>query len=703
MSAGPRIGLFLSQDSRLPASRLDLERLKKAAATCDQIKVVQEVEQICSSQDLARAKKIFAEHHLDGIVLAGGRQTPAAPRVALELAEAGLGPEAIEVVDWLELLHGDDQHLEWAQQKAEAALSRAVARLLHKNSLQFQEVTVSQRVMVIGHGWTALQVASALASLGLQVLLVSSHPELGDKRGARGYTRKTAAVLDQLLAATTRHPAIETRLASRVVEFDGVAGQYRLLLEDATGRPQQYQVGGVVLALEPELAVDFPAWGVAPSEQVMSLADLEARLHSEEADRPLQTQAAAESAPAVLLLGFTHQSSPASQRRALQAALKLAEDHALRVLVLLDHFKVAEEGLEALSQQVRTAGVVFVKVTKGRPVIETTDDSRAVRFFDEVMNQELVVKPQLIVLEEAYRPPPEAPELEKTLQILSDRQGFFQGDHVYNLPIYTNRTGILAIGPARGPVSLAEGVQEAQAAALYLYELLGAGQTTAALDRVRLDRKKCSLCLTCYRLCPHRAILVVQRRPLFSDLACKVCGICAAECPMEAIQIHNYNDQQFQAELKSLASFSTPAAEPFLPLIVALACRNSALEAARLAAYRKLEVPLGLELIEVPCAGKVDIDYVMTAFKEGADGVMVLACHPESCKSFQGSLRARERVEMLQEYLQEAGLEPERLVYGGLAPGMSQEFTRLAQELEVKLLEMGESPLRQALRLKKTA
>lgn len=568
---------------------------------------------------------------------------------------------------------------------------------LQEDRLHFEEISVSRKILVVGHGWTALQTARELAVLGLEVLLVTAQSELGDKRDAAGYTEETSAQLDQLLAAVPDQAGIDIRLDSRIVEFTGVAGQYRVLLEDAAGRSREYQVGGVVLAPEPELRADFGAWGLTPVDQVMSLADLEARLHSPDQAQQFQIPADQDPAPAVFLLGFTHHSDPVSQQRAYGAALRLAAGQGLPVLVLLDHFKVADPGVEALAQQARQAGIIFAKVTGDRPVIEAVPDGLTVRFFDEVMNQELAVRPQLIVIEEMAQPPANALELAQTLEILSDRRGFFQGDHVYNLPIYTNRTGILAVGPARGPISLAEGLQEAREAALHLFEMLGAGRVSAALDRVRLDRKKCAICLTCYRVCPHRAISVVNRRPVFSDLACKVCGLCAAECPMEALQLHNYHDGRFQAELQALASQPTPATEAEAPLIVVFGCRNSAREAARLAALRKLALPARLELLEIPCAAKVDLDYVMSAFKQGADGVMVLACHEESCKSFQGSPRARERVALWQEYLAEAGLEPERLVFGTLAPGMSREFARLAQDMAANLTALGASPVRRAL------
>ncbi|AEB08696.1 hydrogenase iron-sulfur subunit [Desulfobacca acetoxidans] len=696
MTPPTRIGLFLGRSAAQSTPRLDLARLKKAGESWNQVNVVQELEQIYSPEGLLRLREAMIDYNLEGAMLVADSQALGVKTLALQLTAAGLDPEVIESVSWRDL-NLTDQNSELNNLQVETVLRQAIARFVHKDRLQFEDMSVCQKVLVLGHGWSALQAATQLRNLGLTVLLVTSRGELGDKRPASGYTEETARTLDQLLAEANHPAEIEVHLSSRIMEFEGTAGQYRVLVADNEGRSQTYQVGGVILVPEPELITDFAAWNPAPGRRAISLGDLEDWWPSRDKPAPFQTLTAAEPHPVIFLLGFTHHSSPLSQQRAYRAALRLAEGYGQRVLVLLDHYKVADEGLEALSQQARQAGIVFAKVNGGQPVIETTDDGAlAVRFFDEVMNQDMAVRPELLILEEAIQPPGEARELAKVLDLQSDSYGFIQGDHIYNLPIYTNRTGILAVGPARGPISLAGSFQEVREAALHLWELLGSGSSRAALNRISLDRRKCAICLTCYRLCPHRAISVVNRRPVFSDLACKVCGLCAAECPMEALQIHNYNDRQIQAELSVLVSQPTIASDADYPLILAICCRNSALEAARLAIQRKLALPPGLGLIEVPCAGKVDPNYVMTGFKAGADGVMVLACHPESCRSYRGSPRAQERVALLQEYLQEVGLEPERLVYGGLASGMSQEFAHMARQLANRLQEFGQSPLRRA-------
>ena len=301
-----------------------------------------------------------------------------------------------------------------------------------------------------------------------------------------------------------------------------------------------------------------------------------------------------------------------------------------------------------------------------------------------------------MVLEESYIPPSETGPLSEVLEVNLDQEGFFQEESIYNQPIFSNRVGVWVVGPAKGPISCQEGVEEARAAALGVHQLLGESKKYIPESRIVLDSKKCTICLTCYRLCPHRAISYQNRRPIFSELACKVCGICAAECPMDAIQIHDFSDKGLKAQIADDISGTLPPSGDD-PLLVAFCCQNSALEAANLASRRGLTLPGGLKLIGVPCAGKIDPDYLLTAFRAGADGVMVLGCHHEGCKSLNGSDLAGWRVEFIKELLADAGLDDERLFFGSLAPCAGSEFAKLAMDRENLIRDLGESPVRRAL------
>jgi F420-non-reducing hydrogenase iron-sulfur subunit len=64
------------------------------------------------------------------------------------------------------------------------------------------------------------------------------------------------------------------------------------------------------------------------------------------------------------------------------------------------------------------------------------------------------------------------------------------------------------------------------------------------------------------------------------------------------------------------------ATEPELQ-IVAFCCHYCAYAAADLAGGLRLEYPTAIKIIELPCSGKLDVGYVLRAFEDGADGVMV--------------------------------------------------------------------------------
>ena len=63
--------------------------------------------------------------------------------------------------------------------------------------------------------------------------------------------------------------------------------------------------------------------------------------------------------------------------------------------------------------------------------------------------------------------------------------------------------------------------------------------------------------------------------------------------------------------------------ENFSPEIVAFCCHYCAYAAAALAGSMRLEYPPSVKVIELPCSGKLDVLYVLRAFEDGADGVLV--------------------------------------------------------------------------------
>ena len=66
-------------------------------------------------------------------------------------------------------------------------------------------------------------------------------------------------------------------------------------------------------------------------------------------------------------------------------------------------------------------------------------------------------------------------------------------------------------------------------------------------------------------------------------------------------------------------------------------------------------------MIRTMCSGKVDPSFILKAFSSGIDGVMLTVCGAGDCHYMAGNYQAMRRMKLLQNMLQQLGIEPERL------------------------------------------
>jgi coenzyme F420-reducing hydrogenase delta subunit len=130
------------------------------------------------------------------------------------------------------------------------------------------------------------------------------------------------------------------------------------------------------------------------------------------------------------------------------------------------------------------------------------------------------------------------------------------------------------------------------------------------------------------------------------------------------------------------------------PTILAFCCHYCAYAAADLAGSMRLQYPANLRVIRLPCTGKVEVDFILRAFERGVDAVMVAGCLEGGCHFLEGNLRARRRVERAKQFLNEIGIEPERLEMFNLSSAEGTRFAEIATEMAERVKKLGPSPLR---------
>ncbi|MEW6141501.1 MAG: hydrogenase iron-sulfur subunit, partial [Thermodesulfobacteriota bacterium] len=99
----------------------------------------------------------------------------------------------------------------------------------------------------------------------------------------------------------------------------------------------------------------------------------------------------------------------------------------------------------------------------------------------------------------------------------------------------------------------------------------------------------------------------------------------------------------------------------FDPKIIAFCCDQSGYPAADMAGSLRLKLPKNVEIVRVPCAGRIETLYLLKSLERGADGVMLFACYEENCQFLRGNLRAKARLSYAHRMLEKIGLEKERI------------------------------------------
>ncbi len=132
----------------------------------------------------------------------------------------------------------------------------------------------------------------------------------------------------------------------------------------------------------------------------------------------------------------------------------------------------------------------------------------------------------------------------------------------------------------------------------------------------------------------------------------------------------------------------------FEPQIVAFFCNWCTFTAADLAGTSRLSYPHNIKIIRVMCSGMVDPKFVLKAFLNGADGVLISGCWPGDCHYINGNLKARRRVALLTEVLKQYGIGEERLYLRWIAASEGNMLKEIATDMTAKLKRLGPSPLR---------
>jgi len=128
---------------------------------------------------------------------------------------------------------------------------------------------------------------------------------------------------------------------------------------------------------------------------------------------------------------------------------------------------------------------------------------------------------------------------------------------------------------------------------------------------------------------------------------------------------------------------------PWKPNVIAFCCNWCAYAGADLAGVNRRQITPDVRVLRVMCSGRVSPGMILRSFTSGADGVMVLGCHPGDCHYRVGNVFAEKRVAEVRELLDLAGVDPSRLLLRWISASEGDLFAKTMDEFVAHIRELG--------------
>lgn len=129
--------------------------------------------------------------------------------------------------------------------------------------------------------------------------------------------------------------------------------------------------------------------------------------------------------------------------------------------------------------------------------------------------------------------------------------------------------------------------------------------------------------------------------------------------------------------------------EDFEPNIIGFLCNWCSYAGADLAGTSRIQYSHNVKVIRVMCSGRVNPMFVINAFQQGADGVLIGGCHPGDCHYQHGNYLARRRIAVMKKLLEFMGINPERIKMTWVSAAEGRKFADVVDEVTEEIRKLG--------------
>ncbi len=558
----PRIGVFICHCGINIGGVVNVPEVVEYAKTLPNVAYAEANVYTCSQDTQKLIKEKIVQNQLNRVVVASCTPRTHEPLFKETVQESGLNPYLFEMTnirDQCSWVHMHEPKA--ATLKAKDLVRSVVAKAKLLKPLKKPLINVTPVALVIGGGVSGMTAALELAKQNFEVHLVEKTAELGGHMRKIPYLlgEKTDA-LKQLYALTARvetEDKIHVYKNAEVVDVYGFVGNFKSKIKQSSGKLKELEHGVVIVATG---AVEYKPteylYGQDP--RILTAHELEQNI--------AKGKFKAKSVVMIQCVGARNEQRPNCARiccgQAIKNALKIKElSPATEVYVLYKDMR-AYGFKEDSYREAATKGVIFINYDDERKPKVTIENGRLqIAFWEPVVQEEVSVKPDLIVLSAATIPNPENKHIAELLKVPLTKDGFFLEAHMKLRPVDFATEGVFLCGMAHSPKYLDESIAQACAAAARAATVLS--KKTLEMEGIvaNVNEDLCSGCRICEKLCPYGAVEITDKDGKPSahvlEALCKGCGACGTACPTKAITMGHFTTEEILAQIAAVLMEAT--------------------------------------------------------------------------------------------------------------------------------------------------
>ncbi len=131
----------------------------------------------------------------------------------------------------------------------------------------------------------------------------------------------------------------------------------------------------------------------------------------------------------------------------------------------------------------------------------------------------------------------------------------------------------------------------------------------------------------------------------------------------------------------------------FEPNILGFLCNWCSYAGADLAGVSRIQYAPNIKVIRVMCSGRVDPVFIIEAFLNSIDGILVLGCHLGDCHYISGNYEAEMKMSMLSKILEIIGFS-ERFRLDWVSASEGNRFAQLVNDFTEHIHKLGPSSIK---------